>query len=400
MALVLGSVVGEPPIGVVLGRGDHVPRVAIGDADRIPERSQVATRDIEGGDEDTIRRSVERIIEVCEDPAGRRGIGVHGKDRSQQAIEVPGNRNEHRLLHVATLPSVHPVGRVRADRGRRPDRTLRTAGPPRPQTAETSGSMGFDRGYGWTMSILKVPFFMGERMPGFAVPLPHDLVAPELPDGPPQVRMAVLYDELATEVESRTNPVVYCGDCVVIIGVLGGLQRRGSDPTLVFMDAHGDFNTWETSPSGFIGGMPLAMVTGRGEQTILEGVGTKPLPDHRVILVDGRDLDAGEDEAIAASGIVHTSVADMTAHVPDEGPIYVHIDTDIVDPSEMPAMNYPAPGGPGVRAVREAVASLAATDRVVAFSISAWNPTLPDADVAASATFEIATPMLEQFAAT
>jgi len=247
------------------------------------------------------------------------------------------------------------------------------------------------------MSILKVPFFMGERMPGFAVPHPHDLVAPELPDGSPQERMAVLYDDVAAEVEQTADPIIYCGDCVVIIGVLAGLQRRDIYPTLVFFDAHGDFNTWETSPTGFVGGMPLAMVTGRGEQTILEGVGLKPVQDHRVILVDGRDLDPREAALVAASQITHVGIDEVMAHIPTDGPLYVHVDTDVVDPSEMPAENYPSPGGPGVSDVRGAMAALAATDRVVAFSISSWNPTLPDAEVAAAATLELATPILDRF---
>ena len=65
-----------------------------------------------------------------------------------------------------------------------------------------------------------------------------------------------------------------------------------------------------------------------------------------------------------------------------------------VDPGEMPAMNYPAPGGPALDAVVSAVASLHATGRVTAFSISSWNPELPGAEVAAAAMRRIAAPFL------
>ncbi len=233
-------------------------------------------------------------------------------------------------------------------------------------------------------------------MHGFEVPQPHESLTPVLPDGTPQERMAVLYDQLARTVEMIDHPVVYAGDCVSIIGVLAGLERRAILPTLFFFDAHGDFNTWETSPSGFIGGMPLAMVTGRGEQTILRGTGLTPLPDDKVVLVDGRDLDPGEDEAIAASDIRVVSVDSVAHSIPPEGPIYVHVDADVVDPQHMPAMNYPAPDGPSLEAVRRALIHLAVSGRVVAFSVSSWNPALPNADLAAEATLQLAAPFIAE----
>jgi arginase len=198
-----------------------------------------------------------------------------------------------------------------------------------------------------TMSIVKVPYFIGEPMPGFEVPEPHLTITPDLPDGSPQERMAVLYDRLAATVAEIDHPIVYSGDCVSIIGVLAGLGRKGIHPILLFFDAHGDFHTWETTTSGFLGGMPLAMVTGRGEQTIMDGAGLTPLPEDRVVLVDARDLDPGEDTAVAESGIGRATVEDIIHIIPPHDPIYVHVDMDVVDPVEMPAMNYPAPDGRG-----------------------------------------------------
>jgi arginase len=116
------------------------------------------------------------------------------------------------------------------------------------------------------LTTIAVPYFMGDRLDDLAVPHPYTTLRTSLPDGDPQSRMAVLYEALATEVAGTADPVVYAGDCVSIIGVLAGLYRRGVEPTIVFFDAHGDFNTWETTPSGFIGGMPLAMITGRGSR--------------------------------------------------------------------------------------------------------------------------------------
>ncbi|NNJ46668.1 MAG: arginase family protein [Acidimicrobiia bacterium] len=239
------------------------------------------------------------------------------------------------------------------------------------------------------MPILKVPYFMGEPLEGFEVPEPFVEVNPELPDGTAQQRMARIYDELAARVAESESPVVYAGDCVATIGVLAGLQRKGVDPTLVFFDAHGDFNTWETTPSGFLGGMPVAMVTGRGEQTIVEGAGLRPLTDERIIHVGARDLDPGEDTALAGSGLTVVSVDELAHTDLPAGPLYVHVDVDVVDPDELPAVNYPAPGGPSVKTTRMALIHLVATGQVVAFSVSAWNPALPGADRAAAATLQL-----------
>ena len=237
------------------------------------------------------------------------------------------------------------------------------------------------------MGVIAVPYFIGAAMPGLVTPQPCLELSPPLPDGSPQQRMAVLYRHLADQVALETSPVIYAGDCLAAIGVLAGLQRTGIDPTLIWFDAHGDFHTWRTTRSGFLGGMPLAMIVGRGEQTIVDGVGLAPLDEGRVVLVGARDLDPGEDEAVAASSmIVVPSVVDVIRRDPPPGALHVHVDLDVVDPREMPAHNYPAPGGPSLRQMQAVLAHLAATGRVAAVSFSTWNPALPGADRAAAAT--------------
>jgi arginase len=137
--------------------------------------------------------------------------------------------------------------------------------------------------------------------------------------------------------------------------------------------------------------MPLAMLSGRGEQTVLNATGQQPLDDDRIVLVDARDLDPGEDDAVAESGVRVVSV-DEVAALDLEGPLYVHVDVDVVDPTDLPAINYPASDGPSVEAMEQAMRALAATGRVVAFSVSSWNPELPEAERAAAATARLAAP--------
>ncbi|NND02489.1 MAG: arginase family protein [Acidimicrobiia bacterium] len=236
---------------------------------------------------------------------------------------------------------------------------------------------------------------MGHRLSGLDVPEPHTLIDPTLPEGTEMERMAALYLAVADAVAADGEvPSVYAGDCCVILPVIAGLQRKGLDPVIFFFDAHGDFNTWETTPSQFIGGMPLAMATGRGEMTIADACDMEPLPDEDAILVDGRDLDPEEARALDDSGVAVVDVADIAARIPADRPLYVHVDVDVVDPADLPAINYPAPDGPSLDSVAAAVATLAATGQVVAYSASTWNPALPEAAIAAAATNRLSAPFL------
>jgi arginase len=189
-----------------------------------------------------------------------------------------------------------------------------------------------------------------------------------------------LADAVAGAVGSNQRPVAIMGDCCQTIPMMAGLARGGVHPTLLWLDSHGDFNTWETTPSGFLGGMPLAMLTGRGDQRMMQAVGCAPIADERVILSDARDLDPGERELVAASRMSHiTDVADIAGRLPS-GPLYVHFDTDIINASEAPAFRYPVRGGPSAEAMRAALAAIAATGRVVAISATVGWDTEADRD--------------------
>jgi arginase len=227
--------------------------------------------------------------------------------------------------------------------------------------------------------MIFVPHFMGERSRDRARLLGGEVVAPELPAGSAQRRLAVLYDVLAGRVAASARPRVQAGDCVATLGMVAGLQRRGVDCNLVWLDAHGDFNTWETTPSGFLGGMPLAMLNGLGEQTIVEALGIRPLPSGRILLVGARDLDPGERDNLSRAGVPQAAIADLPAMTPPDGPLYVHLDLDVVSTEEMPAVNYPAAGGPGAAQVRLALDHLFATGRVAALSVTCWDPALDGA---------------------
>jgi arginase len=225
------------------------------------------------------------------------------------------------------------------------------------------------------------PFFIDSPTPGLKKIAGPDwkILEAALPEGSKQERLATFYPDLANWVSETARagkrPVSIAGDCVTSIAVLAGLQDAGFDPLLIWFDAHGDFNTWETSPSGFLGGMPLAMLSGRGEQTICNAVGLTHLPENQIVLTDARDLDPGEREAVASSEIIHLSSAgSLAAFTPKNRSVWVHFDCDILRPEDAPAMNYLAPGGPSTSEMERVFKHLARTEKVVAVSLSSWNP--------------------------
>jgi len=229
------------------------------------------------------------------------------------------------------------------------------------------------------------PFFLGEPLPGLAGLA--DLAGgawwvnepPAAPDSA-TVREAV-HEGLAESVrrclEGRELPVSVAGDCCTTLGVLAGLRRAGVEPSLLWFDAHGDFNTPETSPSGFLGGMPLAILVGRGDDTLRRALGLEPLAEDRVVLTDARALDPLERQLLESSKVVHRPrVEELTTAPLPAGPLWVHFDADVVDAAESPAHRYPAPGGPSSETVREVFRRIAATGRLAAVSVSTWDPAL------------------------
>jgi arginase len=162
--------------------------------------------------------------------------------------------------------------------------------------------------------------------------------------------------------------------------MMAGLARTGIRPLLLWLDAHGDFNTHDTTNSGFVGGMPLAMLTGRGRLDLLRAVRLEPMPDADVVLADARTLDAREAGLLAESAVQRlASIEQAIAALPPDRPVYVHVDVDIVNGAELPPLLYPEPGGPSKADVSRALAHLRDTCDVAAVSMTSWTPAL-DAD--------------------
>ena len=191
---------------------------------------------------------------------------------------------------------------------------------------------------------------------------------------------ALLRDFVAESTVDSRFPFVLSGDCVSAIGCVAGAQRQFPALSLIWFDAHGDFHTRETTVSGHVGGMPLAMLTGRGDQSIVLAAALDPLCDARVFHVGARDLEPAERAALACSDvIVGERLSTIIDEIPQVVPLWIHFDTDYIDPSQAPAMRYPAAGGPTARHVQSELMRLVRERRVVGLSTPAWAPRLdPD----------------------
>lgn len=238
-----------------------------------------------------------------------------------------------------------------------------------------------------------VPYWLGQRQAVSAVDAVRDSgIAAELGAAWVEITPAfgamvepvsAVNEALAQVIQAYPDhtPLIFAGDCTACIGAVKGLERQ--QPAVLWYDAHGDFNTPETTPSGFLGGMPLAALVGRGSEWLLRDVGLKPLAESDIILTDGRDLDPEEGVAVASSALTHLPhVNDLLTHPLPDKPLYIHFDTDVINTDEMPGMRYPAAGGPSLAEAQASLARALRDGRVAAVLFTLWGHDLPGAEVA------------------
>lgn len=185
-------------------------------------------------------------------------------------------------------------------------------------------------------------------------------------------------------------PVVLGGDHSIVMGTMAGLVRAKGPQGLIYIDAHGDFNTNDTTPSGNIHGMGLAACVGLGNPKLVNigGVAPKVKPEN-VALIGVRDIDAGEKELIKKSEIYVATMRDIDekgiAKVMKEAiervkdrtkGVHVTFDVDVLDPSEAPGTGTPVPGGLTFRESHLMLEILAERNIPTSFELVEVNPLL------------------------
>jgi arginase len=177
-------------------------------------------------------------------------------------------------------------------------------------------------------------------------------------------------------------PVLLSGSCFAGIGMASGLDE---DPLgVLWFDAHGDFNTPESTIDGYFDGMPLAILTGGAWPNLVERVGARTVRESAAVLVGGRDFDPLEEQRLTSSSVVHlppeaigSDAAVLRAATgldPAPSGLYLHVDLDVLDPQEAKVNIYSAPGGLTADQLEAQVGSLMGSGRVRAVSLTAYDP--------------------------
>ena len=198
-------------------------------------------------------------------------------------------------------------------------------------------------------------------------------------------------------------PVVLGGDHSVALGTLGGLASARGPGGVLWLDAHGDLNTPETSPSGNVHGMPLAAALGRAGPDFASDVWPLPALDpERVVLVGVRSLDAGERSLVHETGIgvytmteldrrgVEAVVREALERVEGAGFVHVSLDMDVVDPDVAPGVGTPVRGGLSYREAHLAMELVAESGLLGSLEIVEVNPILDRENATAQLAVELA----------
>jgi arginase len=190
-------------------------------------------------------------------------------------------------------------------------------------------------------------------------------------------------------VATRTDDprlLILGGDCTAHAGAMAGLRRAHPERrrAIAWFDAHGDFNTPDTTPSGNVWGMPFAMLCGRGDPDLVTAAGGPSVDEAHAALLGGQVLDEAESRTIAASRIAHfgagmlgmpTGIAALAGWAAAVGrevdAIYLAFDLDCLDASGGWALTMPETGGLSLPTALAAVRTLASAIPVVGFGATA-----------------------------
>jgi arginase len=181
-------------------------------------------------------------------------------------------------------------------------------------------------------------------------------------------------------------PVLLASDCSICLTTLAAVARHEPDARFLWLDAHGDFNTPDTTPSGFLGGMCLAAACGRWEADL----DADAIDPARVVMAGVRDLDSGERAELDFAGIGTLPAGEVAERLRGER-VYVHLDLDVLDPDVLPSQ-FPAPGGLSASGLQELLGELAAGATIVGLEVTAFEE--PD-DGRVELVADIVSPVLE-----
>lgn len=184
-------------------------------------------------------------------------------------------------------------------------------------------------------------------------------------------------------------PLVLAGNCITTVGALSGLMPRKVG--LIWFDAHGDFHTPETSPSGFLDAMALSIAVGHCWRALADSIPHfQAMPEDRVLLVGARDFEPIEFQRLTASDAAYLPCDKLEgeglyplrealmglANRVEE--VFLHIDLDVHDPTVAPANQYKPPGGLTPEQVEEVIRVIAGQFPVCGATLASYDPEADD----------------------
>lgn len=200
-------------------------------------------------------------------------------------------------------------------------------------------------------------------------------------------------------------PIVLAGNCNTALGTIAGIsaaegqrwaesgcaQEIDVDPRIgvIWLDSHADFNTPDTTTSGFLDGMALATLTGHCWHTMVRTIpGFRTVSDGRVVLIGGTEIDAEEAQALVRAGLMHVPAGQVSAlELPSTldtvldafeargvARVYLHIDLDVHDPAAARANEFPIEEGLAPEVVRDLVRRVAVRLPIAAAALTAYDP--------------------------
>jgi arginase len=203
-----------------------------------------------------------------------------------------------------------------------------------------------------------------------------------------------LADTVERTLKEEMMPMILGGDHSIAAGSIAGvasfLRKQSKRVGYVWLDAHGDMNTPETSPSGNIHGMPLAAIMGYGAAALTEIAGFRPkVEPHNIAMVGIRDLDTKERRLVKDSGVHVFTMRDIDERgmrdvmaealrfaTDDTAGVAVSLDMDFLDPSEAPGVGTPVRGGVTYREAHLAMEMIADSRALISYELVEINPVI------------------------
>lgn len=197
-----------------------------------------------------------------------------------------------------------------------------------------------------------------------------------------------LAELVGAAVRESAFPLVLTGNCNACLGTVAGLGA-GPRRAVLWLDAHADLDTPEDNESGFFDVMALSILTGacwRRQASLLPGF--RPVAEEDVVLLGARDLEPYQRRRLEASNVRAVDMGSLAPALSALAPadLYLHLDVDVLDPSEGRANRYAAPGGPSADEVAAAIGAAGERLSIRAATISAYDPAVdPEGRVARTA---------------